>query len=78
MRCRAHLGLGVLESVPSAVNFPTDDPLYQGNQWNHQRQNPALAEADLVLVAGQRRPVDSDRQPPGDGGARSITSTSIR
>lgn len=47
--CR-RLGLGVLESAPSFVNFPTDDPLHQGNQWNEQAQNPALAEADLVLV----------------------------
>jgi|KBSSwiStaDraftv2_1062776.scaffolds.fasta_scaffold00288_18 acetolactate synthase-1/2/3 large subunit len=48
------LGVGVLESVPSYMNFPHDDPLYQGSQWNEQRQNPALAEADLVLV------IDSD------------------
>ncbi len=51
--CRA-LGVGVLESVPNYVNFPTDDPLYQGNQWNLRRQNTALASADLVLV------IDSD------------------
>ena len=38
----------------AAMNFPTDDPLYQGNQWNEPRQNPALAEADVVLV------IDSD------------------
>ena len=43
-------GIGVLESVPSAVNFPHGDPLYQGQQWNDPRQNPALAEADFVLV----------------------------
>jgi acetolactate synthase-1/2/3 large subunit len=48
------LGAGVLESVPNCVNFPADDPLYQGNQWNHPQQNEALAEADLVLV------IDSD------------------
>jgi acetolactate synthase-1/2/3 large subunit len=48
------LGIGVLESVPSAMNFPTDDPAWQGVYWNEQRQNPALAEADLVLV------IDSD------------------
>jgi len=51
--CR-RVGAGVLESVPNAVNFPGDDPLYQGNQWNEQRQNPVLAAADVVLV------VDSD------------------
>ncbi len=51
--CR-RLGIAVLESVPNYVNFPHDDPLYQGNQWNEPVQNPALAEADLVLV------IDSD------------------
>jgi acetolactate synthase-1/2/3 large subunit len=47
--CR-RLGMGVLESVPSCVNFPTDDPLHQGYQWNEKRQNPALAESDTILV----------------------------
>ena len=47
--CR-RLGMGVLESVPSTVNFPPDDPLHQGYQWNEKRQNPALAEADTILV----------------------------
>lgn len=46
--------IAVLDSVPSAMNFPADHPLYQGCQWNEPVQNPALAEADLVLV------VDSD------------------
>lgn len=48
------LGIGVLESVPSAMNFPADHPLYQGNQWNDPRQNEVLAEADCILV------IDSD------------------
>ena len=47
-------GAGVLESVPSCVNFPSDNPGHQGVQWNEKRQNPALAEADVVLV------IDSD------------------
>jgi acetolactate synthase-1/2/3 large subunit len=51
--CR-RLGVGVLESVPNQMNFPTDDPLHQGNQWNEPRQNQALEAADLVLV------IDSD------------------
>jgi acetolactate synthase-1/2/3 large subunit len=51
--CR-RLGVGLLESVPSAVNFPYTDPLYLGGQWNEKRQNPALAEADTILV------IDSD------------------
>jgi acetolactate synthase-1/2/3 large subunit len=48
------LGIGVLESVPNAMNFPADHPLYLGNQWNQPRQNEALAAADVILV------VDSD------------------
>jgi acetolactate synthase-1/2/3 large subunit len=51
--CR-RVGIGVLESVPSYVNYPADDALHQGNQWNQPQQNPALAVADLVLV------IDSD------------------
>jgi len=48
------LGIGVLESVPNYVNYPASHPLYLGNQWNLPRQNPALADADVVLV------IDSD------------------
>jgi acetolactate synthase-1/2/3 large subunit len=48
------LAIGVLESVPSYVNYPTTDPMYTGCQWNERRQNDALAEADFVLV------IDSD------------------
>lgn len=44
------LGIGVVESVPNCMNFPHDDVLYQGNQWNHPFQNQALADADVVLV----------------------------
>ncbi|SEQ95190.1 acetolactate synthase-1/2/3 large subunit [Faunimonas pinastri] len=50
VRLCERLGIGVLESVPNAMNFPHDNPLYQGNQWNHPRQNPVLAEADVILV----------------------------
>jgi acetolactate synthase I/II/III large subunit len=44
------LGVGVLESVPNYMNFPTTHPCYQGVQWNERRQNDALARADVVLV----------------------------
>jgi acetolactate synthase I/II/III large subunit len=54
VRFCGRLGVGVLESVPSYVNYSHSDPLYQGNQWNEPFQNRALAEADFVLV------VDSD------------------
>ena len=48
------LGIGVLESAPNYVNFPHDNPLYQGMQWNQQEQNETLGAADVVLV------IDSD------------------
>jgi acetolactate synthase-1/2/3 large subunit len=54
VRLAESCGIGVLESVPVAMKFPTTPPLYQGNQWNHPRQNEALAAADYILV------VDSD------------------
>jgi acetolactate synthase-1/2/3 large subunit len=44
------LGIGVLDSVPNAVNLPHDDPMHQGCQWNEPRQNAALDAADLVIV----------------------------
>ena len=47
-------GVAVLESAPSAMNFPSDHPLHQGNHWNQPMQNPALESADCVLV------IDSD------------------
>lgn len=51
--CR-RLGIGVLESAPGHVNYPADDALHQGTQWNEQRPNPVLAAADVILV------IDSD------------------
>ena len=48
--CADLFGAGVLESAPSAMNFPAEHPLYQGNQWNQPAQNTALAAADFVLV----------------------------
>ena len=54
VRFCGRLGVGVLESVPNYVNFPHDDPLYQGGHWNHPFQNQTLAEADAILV------IDSD------------------
>ncbi len=44
------LAIGVLESVPSAMNFPSDDPAWAGVQWSEPKQNEVLAEADFVLV----------------------------
>ncbi|HMB29369.1 MAG TPA: thiamine pyrophosphate-requiring protein, partial [Blastocatellia bacterium] len=54
IRLCERLAIGVLESVPSYVNYPADAGLYLGNQWNEPVQNRALDEADFVLV------IDSD------------------
>ncbi len=47
---------GVIESVPMRMNFPADHPLHLGYQWNTGGQNPLLAAADVVLVAGSDVP----------------------
>jgi acetolactate synthase-1/2/3 large subunit len=54
VRLCERLGVGMLESVPTMMNYPHDAPMYQGSQWNHPFQNARLAEADVVLV------IDSD------------------
>jgi acetolactate synthase I/II/III large subunit len=47
--CRRY-AVGVLESAPGYMNFPSDDPMYVGNQGNEQRQNVVLGEADFILL----------------------------
>ncbi len=72
VRFCGRLGVGVLESVPSAVNFPHSDPLYQGNHWNHPFQNRALKEADFVLVVDSDVPWIPTVSRPSDGAAIAI------
>ena len=72
VRFCGRLGVGVLESVPSYVNFPHNDPLYQGNVWNHPFQNPALAEADFILVVDSDVPWIPTVSKPSDNAAISI------
>jgi acetolactate synthase I/II/III large subunit len=67
VRFCSRLGVGVLESVPSYVNYPHNDPLYQGNQWNHPFQNRALAEADFILVVDSDVPWIPTVSKPSDG-----------
>ena len=43
-------GIGVVESAPSHMNFPPDQPMYQGAYGNEQDQNAVLAGADVVLL----------------------------
>src|SRR6516162_6612105 len=48
------LAIGVLESMAYHVNFPADHPLHAGFQYHTVAQNPALAQADVILA------IDSD------------------
>jgi acetolactate synthase-1/2/3 large subunit len=67
IRLCERLGAGVLESVPNYANFPHNNVLYQGNQWNEPRQNAALAEADVVLVIDSDIPwIPTSSAPAGD------------
>jgi acetolactate synthase-1/2/3 large subunit len=61
------LGVGVLESVPNYMNFPTLHPCYLGVQWNERRQNEALARADVVLVLDSDVPWISAVSKPRNG-----------
>ena len=72
VRFCGRLGVGVLESVPSYVNFPHNDPLYQGNHWNHPFQNRALAEADFILVVDSDVPWIPTVSKPSDGASIAI------
>ena len=72
VRFCGRLGVGVLESVPSYVNFPHNDPMYQGNHWNHPFQNRALAEADFILVVDSDVPWIPTVSKPSEGAAIAI------
>lgn len=61
------IGIGVIESVPSAMNFPMDDPAWLGVQWSEPRQNGFLAEADFVLVIESDVPWIPTVNRPGAG-----------
>jgi len=67
VRLADRLGIGVLESCPSYLNFPTDHPCYVGQQGNEHVQNPSLAEADLVLVLDSDVPWIPAFNKPADG-----------
>ena len=67
VRLCERLGIGVVESVPSAMNFPHAHPLYLGNQWNEPKQNAHLAVADVVLVLDSDVPwIPSVNRPRAD------------
>ena len=60
------LALPVLESVPHTMNFPTDNPMHIGFQWNVPNQNELLAEADFVLVLDSDVPWIPTKNKPSD------------
>jgi acetolactate synthase-1/2/3 large subunit len=72
----AQVGAGVVESVPSYVNLPHNNPFYLGN-WEQSRAEPRSAAADLVLVVDCDVPWIRSRTPRPKR-PKSITSTSIR
>src|SRR6202042_1594932 len=72
VRFCGRLGVGLLESVPSYVNYPHGHPLYQGNHWNHPFQNRALAEADFILVVDSDVPWIPTVSKPSDGASIAI------
>jgi acetolactate synthase I/II/III large subunit len=47
-------GIRVVESMAYHVNFPAGHPLHAGYQYHTVRQNPVLAQADVILA------IDSD------------------
>jgi acetolactate synthase I/II/III large subunit len=65
-RLAERVGVGILESVPTYLNFPSDHPCYVGQQGNEHVQNPSLAEADLVLVLDSDVPWIPLFNKPGD------------
>ena len=67
LRLAHALGIGVLESVPNFMNYPHDDELYLGSQWNQPEQNAALAEADVILVIDSDVPWIPTISHPADG-----------
>ncbi len=61
------VGIAVLEQSPMCMNYPPDDRLYIGNRWNESYQEPALAEADLVLVLDSDAPWIPSASKPSAG-----------
>jgi acetolactate synthase-1/2/3 large subunit len=50
VRLSDRMGLGVLDSTPTYLNFPADNPMYQGVQVNERERTPVLADADFILI----------------------------
>jgi len=60
------LAIPVIESVSNAMNFPADNPMHWGHQWNTAGQNELLAGADFVLVLDSDVPWIPMKNKPAD------------
>ncbi|GKV65263.1 MULTISPECIES: thiamine pyrophosphate-requiring protein [unclassified Sporosarcina] len=60
------LAIPVIESVSNAMNFPADNPMHWGHQWNTAGQNELLAKADFVLVLDSDIPWIPMKNKPAD------------
>lgn len=67
VRLCERVGIGVHESCPNYMNFPSDHGCYLGQQGNEKVQTAALAEADLVLVLDSDVPWIPLFNRPSDG-----------
>lgn len=60
------LAIPVIESVPNYMNFPSDNPMHLGYQWNTPAQNDLLAEADFILAIQSDVPWIPFKNKPSD------------
>src|SRR5699024_3223784 len=59
------LAIPVIESVPQTMNFPADNPMHVGYQWNEDKQHPVLDEADFILAIDTDVPwIPTKNKPP--------------
>lgn len=59
------LAIPVIESVPQTMNFPFNNELHCGYQWNENKQHPILEKADFVLVIDSDVPwIPTKNKPP--------------
>lgn len=66
VRLSQKLAIPVLESIPHHMNFPVKHPMHIGSQWNVEKQNAILAEADFILVLDSDVPWIKTRNKPAD------------
>ncbi|TMW71189.1 thiamine pyrophosphate-requiring protein [Alteribacter natronophilus] len=60
------LSIPIIESIPHHMNFPHNNPMHCGSQWNVSTQNKLLADADFVLVIDSDVPWIQTKNKPSD------------